>query len=104
MNVKKVGGANGIPGRVIRDCADQLAVVFTGIFNRSLSKAVVPTCLKTAIIIPVPKKNKVTCLNDYILVALTFIITKCFEKLDLQYIKSNLPINFDQHQFAYRAH
>ncbi|KAK3540139.1 hypothetical protein QTP70_026878 [Hemibagrus guttatus] len=64
---------------MLRDCAEQLADVFTDIFNISLSSAVVPTCLKTTTIIPVPKKSPVSCLNDYCPVALTPNIMKCFE-------------------------
>lgn len=104
VNIRKTAGPDGIPGRVVRDCAHQLAEVFTDIFNLSLSQAVVPTCLKSATIIPVPKQNNITCLNDYRPVALTPIIAKCFEKLVQKHIKSSLPANFDQHQYAYRAH
>ena len=55
----------GIPNHVLRACADQLAGVFMDIFNLSLSQSAVPTCFKMATIIPVPKKAKVTDLNDY---------------------------------------
>jgi hypothetical protein len=34
------------PGRVLRACADQLAGVFTDIFNQSLSQSAVPACFK----------------------------------------------------------
>ncbi|KAK3518729.1 hypothetical protein QTP70_010081 [Hemibagrus guttatus] len=40
-----------------RTCADQLAHVFTDIFNLLLAQATVPTCLKTTTIIPVPKHS-----------------------------------------------
>ncbi|KAF7710583.1 hypothetical protein HF521_009455 [Silurus meridionalis] len=65
VNPRKSGGPDNIPGRVLRECAEQLADVFTDIFNISLSNATVPTCLKTTTIIPVPKKSSVSCLNDY---------------------------------------
>ncbi len=39
--------------------------VFTQIFNRSLEQCDVPSCLKRSTIIPVPKKPKITGLNDY---------------------------------------
>ncbi len=39
-------GPDGIPGRVLRACAFQLAGVFTDIFNLSLSLSVVPICFK----------------------------------------------------------
>ncbi|KAK3529161.1 hypothetical protein QTP70_018114, partial [Hemibagrus guttatus] len=79
VNPWKAAGPD-IPGRVLRECAEQLADVFTDIFNISLSSAIVPKCLKTTTIIPVPKKSPVSCLNDYHPVALRPIIMKCFER------------------------
>ncbi|KAL0150016.1 hypothetical protein M9458_054675, partial [Cirrhinus mrigala] len=64
--------------------------------------AVVPTCLKSTSIIPVPKKSPVSCLNDYHPIALTPIMMKCFERLVMHHIKSNLPNTLDPFQFAYR--
>ncbi|KAK3538721.1 hypothetical protein QTP86_014319 [Hemibagrus guttatus] len=63
--------------------------------------AVVPTCLNTTTIIPVPKKSPVSCLNDYRPVALTPIILKCFERLVMRHIKNLLPPSLDPMQFAY---
>ncbi|KAI4899410.1 hypothetical protein NFI96_001980 [Prochilodus magdalenae] len=65
VNPRKATGPDNIPGRVLRECADQLTDVFTDIFNISLSSATVPTCLKATTSIPVPKKSSVSCLNDY---------------------------------------
>ncbi len=36
VNVRKAAGPDGITGRVLRSCADQLAGLFTSIFNESL--------------------------------------------------------------------
>lgn len=41
-NLRKVTGPDGIPGLVLEDCMDQLAEVFTRIFNQSLPQATVP--------------------------------------------------------------
>ncbi len=71
VNVRKAAGPDGITGRVLRSCADQLAGLFTSIFNESLATSVVPTPFKKSVIIPVPKKSKPSCLNDYRPVALT---------------------------------
>ncbi|KAK3521701.1 hypothetical protein QTP70_015807 [Hemibagrus guttatus] len=65
------------------------------------NKALVPTCLKSTTIVPVPKKQQVRYLNDYRPVALTLIIMKCFERLVLPHIKASIPTNLDSHQFAY---
>ncbi len=59
INPRKAAGPDNIPGRVLKDCAEQLTDVLTDIFNISLSQAVIPTCLKSTTIIPVPKK--ITC-------------------------------------------
>ncbi len=43
VNVRKAAGPDGITGHVLRPCADQLAGLFTSIFNESLATSVVPT-------------------------------------------------------------
>ncbi|KAI5085621.1 gastrula zinc finger protein XlCGF28.1-like, partial [Silurus meridionalis] len=73
------------------ECAQQLADVFTNIFNISLSSATVPTCLKTTTIIPMPKKSTLSCLNDYHPIALTPIVMKCCERRVMRHIKTQLP-------------
>ncbi len=93
MNPRKATGPDGVSGQVLMDCAGLLAGVFTKIFNRCLSQAVIPSYLKTSTIIPILKSP----------VALTPVIMKCFEKLVRTYIVSTLPPSFDPYQFAYRA-
>ncbi len=46
VNVRKAAGPDGNTGRVLRSCADQLAGLFTSIFNESLATSVVPTSFK----------------------------------------------------------
>uniref|UniRef100_A0A669CU71 Reverse transcriptase domain-containing protein n=1 Tax=Oreochromis niloticus TaxID=8128 RepID=A0A669CU71_ORENI len=103
INARKAAGPDNIPGSVLKDCAEELKDVFTDIFNISLRQATVPSCFKTATIIPVPKKPSPACFNDYRPVALTPIIMKCFERLVMSHIKSTLPPTLDPYQFAYRA-
>lgn len=88
---------DNIPGRVLKDCAYELAGVQTDIFHTSLSQAVVPGCFKTSTITPFP--NVVTYMNDYRPVALTPIIMKCFV---MAHMKDIIDINVDPHQYAYR--
>ncbi len=64
VNVGKAAGPDGIIGCVLRSCADQLAGLFTYIFNESFATSVVPTSFKKSVIIPVPKNSKPSCLND----------------------------------------
>lgn len=93
----------GIPGRILRDCAAELDEVFTNIFNLSLFKCTVTTCLKMSTIVPVPKQAAITSLNDYRPIALTPVIMKCLERLVLHHIKAALPLTLDPHQYPYRA-
>ena len=71
VDPKKATGPDGITGRVVKDCVDQLAGVFTKIFNGSLSQSIIPSCLKASFIVPLPKKNPINNLSDYRAVALT---------------------------------
>ncbi len=64
--------------------------------------SVVPTSFKKSVIIPVPKNNKPSCLNDYRPVALTSIVMKVFERLVKSHISSSIPVTLDPLQFAYR--
>ncbi len=102
VNVRKAAGPDGITGRVLRSCADQLAGLFTSIFNESLATSVVPTPFKKSVIVPVPKNNKPSCLNDYRPVALTSTVMKVFERLLKNHICSSIPATLDPLQFAYR--
>ena len=77
--------------------------MFSDIFNRSITECRVPPCLKTSIIVPVPKKDRITCLNDYRPVALTSVVMKSFEKLILSFLKPITDPLLDPLQFAYRA-
>ncbi len=95
VNVRKAAGPDGITGRVLRSCADQLAGLFTSIFNESLATSVVPTSFKKSVIIPVPKYSKPSCLNDYRLVALTSTVMKVFERLLKKHICSSIPATLD---------
>ncbi len=99
VNIRKAAGPDGITGRVLRSCADQLAGLFTSIFE-SLATSVVPTSFKKSVIIPVPKNSKPSCLNDYRPVALTSTVMKVFERLLKKHICSSIPATLDPLQFA----
>ncbi|CAM4735488.1 unnamed protein product [Leuciscus chuanchicus] len=103
QKTRKASGPDGISSACLKACADQLAPVFTQIFNRSLEQCEVPCCFKRSTIIPVPKKTKITGLNDYRPVALTSVLMKSFERLVLAYLKDITGPLLDPFQFAYRA-
>ena len=98
VNNHKATWPEGIPECILKACTDQLASVFTDIFNLSLSQTVIPTCFKLATLVPVPKSSKVTCLNDYHPVALRSVIMKCFGRLFMTHI--TIPDSLNPLQFA----
>ncbi|KAL0201453.1 hypothetical protein M9458_004640, partial [Cirrhinus mrigala] len=100
---RKAPGPDGVTPACLKTCADELAPIFSQIFNRSLELCEVPDCLKRSTIIPVPKKSKITGLNDYRPMALTSVVMKSFEKLVLAYLKDITGPLLDPLQFAYRA-
>ncbi len=100
---RKAPGLDSVTPICLKTCADQLAPIFTQIFNRSLELCEVPSCFKRSTIIPVPKKPKITGLNDYRPVALTSVAMKSFERLVLAYLKDITGPLLDPLQFAYRA-
>ncbi|KAK1803853.1 hypothetical protein P4O66_003799 [Electrophorus voltai] len=98
VNTRK---AVGLDSRVLKACADQLAPVFTDIFNLSLTLGIVPSGFKRSTIVPMPKKPRPSGLNNYHSVALKSVMMKCFEKLVRDFITSSLPASMDPLQFAY---
>ncbi|KAI2644929.1 Heat shock protein 75 kDa, mitochondrial [Labeo rohita] len=101
--IRKAKGPDGVSPACLKACAVQLSSIFTLIFNRSLELCIVPSCFKCSTIIPVPKKTKITGLNDYRPVALTSVVMKSFERLVLAYLKDITGPLLDPLQFAFRA-
>lgn len=95
-------GPDGIGGRIIKNCAVQLADIFCFIFNKSLCLHKVPRIWKESIIVPVPKNNVPKSLNEFRPIALTSLIMKSFERIVKDALMTMVQANLDPFQFAYR--
>ena len=84
-------------------CSNQLAEIFTYIFNLPITSMVIPKLWKTAEIIPVPKRSKIESMNDLIPVALTPAIMKVFERFVLKLLLNEVKEQLDPLQFAYKV-
>lgn len=62
-------------------CAEQLGLIFNHIFQLSLNHQWVPEIWKPSTIIPMAKHYQPKVLNDFIPIALTSLVMKCFERL-----------------------
>ncbi len=91
VNIRKAAGPDGITGRILRSCADQLAVCLLPSLMSPLLPLWFPTSFKKSVIIPVPKNSKPSCLNDYRPVALTSTVMKVFERLLRNTYASSIP-------------
>lgn len=62
-------------------------------FNRLAGNTTIstPKCFKAMTIIPEPKKSSVSCLSDYRPITPTPIVMKCFDRLIIWHITSQLP-------------
>ena len=88
QNSRKATGPDGVSSSTLKHCADQLAPIFTTLFNSFLQLSQVPSCFKVSAIIPVPKKPKPASLDDYRPVALTSVVMKVSERLVQKFLRS----------------
>ena len=100
INTKKSPGPDGISGKLLRECCDQLAPVFHFLYQTSLNMMYIPKIWRTSLIVPVPKKQLPKEMNDLRPVALTSIAMKTFERLILKELTSSTPS--DENQFAHK--
>ena len=94
---------DGICGRVLRCCADQLGSVFTHLFQISLDSGHIPALWKFSDIVPLPKKTNPKQPNDFRPVALTSVVMKTLEKIVKSLVLTATQEFLDPLQFAYRA-
>ena len=102
QNSRKAAGPDGVSSSTLKHCADQLAPIFTTLFNSFLQLSQVPSRFKVSAIIPVPKKPKPASLNDYRPVSLTSVVMKVSERLVQKFLRAITRDLLDPFQFAYR--
>ncbi|XP_033113622.1 uncharacterized protein LOC117114163 [Anneissia japonica] len=103
LNPSKAAGPDKIPPRVLNACSPHLDGIFTYIFNLCLLNHTFPDLWKLSCIIPVPKKPKITCMNDLRPVALTSVVMKTLERLILRIMEPYVEKVLDPLKFAYRS-
>src|SRR5678816_3073749 len=95
MNVRKAGGPDGIPPRVLRKCASVLDPPLVQLYSLCLNTSTFPQCWKRAYVQPIPKIGSRSDPSNYRPIALTCILSKIFETLlnshFLDHLESQLP-------------
>jgi hypothetical protein len=103
LNVNKAPGPDGICGRTLRLCAEQLGGVFHHLFQLSLESGRIPQLWKFSNVVPIPKISNPKQPNDFRPVALTSLVMKTVEKIVKRAVLNLTETNLDPLQFAYRA-
>ena len=89
INPKKADGPDGIPGKILKLCAHELAEVYTILFQASLNQGLVPDDWKEADVVPLFKKGDKAKAENYRPISLTSLSCKLLEHV----VHSNI-INF----------
>ena len=93
INPKKAHGPDALPCRLLKELAEELAPVFTDLFQRSYDSGILPSVWKMANVTPVYKKGPVYEASNYRPVSLTCIPCKLMEHV----ICSNMRAHFDRY-------
>ena len=104
LSPDKAVGPDEISCRMLKLCANSICPVLTRIFNMSISSGTLPSCWKTANVVPVYKKGNRCDLKNYRPIALTSIVVKMLEGIVSDHIRNHLLNNgllySDQHGFS----
>ena len=81
VNPTKAGGPDGIPARFLKEAANELAPIYTHLFQQSYNSGELPKSWTHAIVAPIFKKGKRSLPVNYRPVSLTAIPCKIFEHI-----------------------
>ena len=95
INPNKTTGPDGIPGRLLKEVANEIAPALTLLFNISLEQGIVPNEWKQAMINPIYKAGKKDRSDpeNYRPISLTCIVCKVLEYI----VHSNIMQHLDAH-------
>lgn len=101
IDTNKGAGPDEIPSIFIKQCAHNLALPLSLIFNRSLTDCTVPVLWKSAYVSPIFKNGKKTDVKNYRPISKLCIFNKILEKIvyDQLYAALKPSLNTNQHGF-----
>ena len=94
LNPDKALGPDGIPGRILKETAQQIAPSLTLLFNKSLHSAVVPDEWKLENVVPVFKRGIKEHVQNYRPISLLCIVSNIVERCVLNHIWEHLQHGF----------
>ena len=93
LNPFKAHGSDGLPSRILKECANQLAPSLHYLFTKSLKVSQVPVEWKLANIIPIYKKGSKDNVENYRPISLLSIVSKTLEQWALNHMSQHIQSN-----------
>ena len=93
INTSKASGPDNIPNRILKQCAEQLAPIFTSIFQLSLDSGNLPEDWRNAKISCIFKKGDKHSAENYRPVSLTSVPCKLLEHIICRHMLKHLEKN-----------
>ena len=103
LKPNKAAGPDGVEGKLLKECAQEMAPILCRIFRKSMDEGEVPKGWKEAHIVPIHKKGNKAIMANFRPVALTSVISKIMEKIICAALLSFLTRNglvTQQHGFV----
>lgn len=102
LDPSKALGPDGIPARLLKETAIQVAPSLCALFNKSLSLGIVPDDWKLANVVPVFKKGEKDHMENYRPISLLSLVSKVMERCVFTTIKDQTTslISTVQHGFV----
>jgi hypothetical protein len=90
LDINKAQGPDGIPARLLKETARQIALSLTVLFNKSLSTGELPCDWKLANVVLVHKKDNKEHVENYRPISLLSHISKALERCVFNKIKDHV--------------
>ena len=105
LDVSKATGPDGIPARVLKQCAAELSQPLSQLFSLCFQHGTQPSMWKTANVVPIHKKRSRTAVQNYRPVSLLSVLSKVMEKVVNRRIMTYLEKEnlLSKHQFGFRT-
>ena len=104
LYVSKAHASDGIPPRVLRECASELSPVFSRLFRLIFKSKNFPTSWKHSLVQPIPKSGARSDPSNYRPISITCTISKVFETILNDHFLKHLENNslLSDHQYGFR--
>ena len=101
LDINKTTGSDGIPVRLLKETADQIAPPLTMLLNKSLRLGIFPGDWKLANVVPIFKKGRRDFVENYCPISLLPVISKVLERCVLAGLRDHISqlIIREQHGF-----